>query len=456
MSIHRRALFGGIVLWGLLGIASSCTWLSGSPNYEHDVRPILARSCAPCHQPNQIGHFSLLSYEDARLNAHKMVFTVKERLMPPWPADPHYRSFAGEMVLSDEEIETIAAWVQGGCLPGDTAGLEPIAVLPKRSFLGNPDLTIAVPPAQFAQGESDRFLLVKVPFELPRDTFLRAVEFVPGNTRLVHHVNGDMVRFDALKKMNVQDGERVVPMALDSSIRDAYRRVGILHDDGSYPVLAKSVVNYLPGVIAQQYPEGIGGWKLNRKNAFLLADLHYGPAEENTTDSSYINLFFAAHPPERPLQEFQMGTLGVSPIVPPLVIQPNKISTFKTEWVVPETISLITINPHMHWLGKSFTAFALTPQQDTIRLIHIPQWNFNWQFFYTFKKMLKIPAGSKIVVIGVFDNTKQNPFNPNYPPKVVSDKDGSMKSSDEMFQFIVNYVRYKPGDEAISLERPLK
>ncbi len=439
----------GIVLW------NSCTWLGGPPNYARDIRPIVARSCSPCHQSNQIGHFSLLTYNEVRQNAHKIAFTVKERLMPPWPADPHYSSFAGEMILSNDEIETIQAWVVGGCLPGDTLGLGPIPILPNRSFLGKPDLAIAVPPAQFAEGETDRFLLVKVPFELPADTFLRAVEFVPGNTRLVHHVNGDMVRFDADKKRDVKDGEKVVPMALDSSIRGAYQRVGILHDDGSYPTLAKSVVNYLPGVMAQQYPDGIGGWKVNRKNAFLLADLHYGPAEENSTDSSYINLFFAQKSPDRPLQEFQMGTLGVSPIVPPLVIPPNKISTYKTEWVVPETISLITINPHMHWLGKSFTAYALTPEQDTIRLIHIPKWNFNWQFFYTFRKMLKIPAGSKIVVIGVFDNTKQNPFNPNFPPKEVSDKDGSMKSSDEMFQFIVNYVRYKPGDEAISLERSI-
>jgi hypothetical protein len=440
-------------LWLACLFWAGCSYFNGPPNYASDIQPILVRSCVPCHQPNQIGHFNLLTYSDARLNAHKIQYTVANRLMPPWPADPHYTQFAGELVLLEAEIETITRWVAAGCPPGDTAALKPVYINPYTSLLGKPDMTIAVPPSYFDSGQNDRFLLVKVPFELPADTFLRAVEFVPGNTRLVHHVNGDMVRFDFFKKKQVNDGAGIVPMALDSTIRAAYQRVGILHDDGSYPVLAKSVVNYLPGVLAQQYPDGIGGWKVNRKNAFLLADLHYGPAEKKSTDSSYINLFFGSKAPERPLREFQMGTLGVSPVVPPLVIPPNKITTYRTEWVVPETISVVTINPHMHWLGKSFKAFALTPSSDTIRLIHIPKWNFNWQFFYTFKKMVVLPAGSRIIVEGVFDNTSNNPFNPNYPPKIVSDKDGSMKSSDEMFQFIVNYVTYKPGDDGISLER---
>jgi hypothetical protein len=106
----------------------------------------------------------------------------------------------------------------------------------------------------------------------------------------------------------------------------------------------------------------------------------------------------------------------------------------------------------MHLLGKSFKAYALTLEKDTIRLIHIPKWNFNWQFFYTFKKMVKIPAGSTIVVEGVFDNTESNPLNPFNPPQTVRDNNGSMRTTDEMFQFIVNFLPYQEGDENISLE----
>jgi len=105
----------------------------------------------------------------------------------------------------------------------------------------------------------------------------------------------------------------------------------------------------------------------------------------------------------------------------------------------------------MHLLGKSFKAYALQPGGDTIRLISIPRWDFNWQYFYTFRKMVKIPAGSIIVAEGVYDNTKSNMNNPFSPPQLVSDRNGSMKATDEMFQFIVTYLPYQAGDENISL-----
>ncbi len=421
------------------------------PGYA-DIAPIIYRSCTPCHRPNQVGHFNLMSYDDVRLHANKIVYTTQNRMMPPWPADPHYVQYVGQNILTDKEIGLIAQWVAQGMPKGDSSKWPSLPVFPDRSFLGIPDVQISVKPIQIVGNEKDQFLLIKVPFELPVDTFLRAVEFVPGNTKVVHHVNGDMVRYDYDKKKNVWDGNWVTDIRHDTTIRTAYRNIGLLHDDGSYPTMIKSIVNYLPGVIAQVYPEGIGGWKVNRKNAFLLADLHYGPSDETVWDSSYINLFYARSTPRRPLQEFQMGTLGVSPIVPPLIIPPNKISTYTTSLFIPKDISLITINPHMHLLGKSFHAFALTPSQDTIRLIKIPSWNFNWQYFYTFIHPVKIPAGSTIIVIGEFDNTKDNPFNPFSPPRVVKDNNGSMRTSDEMFQFIVNYLPYVEGDEKISLE----
>ncbi|MCC7029701.1 MAG: hypothetical protein IT257_05290, partial [Chitinophagaceae bacterium] len=344
-------------------------------------------------------------------------------------------------------------WVELKCPLGDSTQTPPLPVFASGSMLGEPDLRLPVKPIALEGNFRDQFLLIKVPYELPADTFIRAVEFVPGNTKVVHHVNGDMVRFDFDKKRNVKDGEWVSDMKLDSTIKQAYAKIGVLHDDGSYPTLIKSIVNYLPGVVAQQYPDGIGGWKAGKKNAFLLADLHYGPTAENTWDSSYINIFFGRNMPYRPLMEFQMGTLGVSPIVPPLIIPPDQVTSYTTRFTIEKDISILTVNPHMHLLGKSFKAYALSPAQDTIRLIHIPRWDFNWQFFYTFNKMLKIPAGSTIVVEGVFDNTSQNPFNPHHPPQTVRDNNGSMRTTDEMFQFIITYLPYQEGDENISLRR---
>lgn len=430
----------------------SCQDSRTRPTFARDIAPIIYTNCSPCHRPNQIGHFNLLSYTDVRTNANKILYTVKNRLMPPWPADPHYTSFVGEKVLTPEEIEQIETWVSLSCPLGDSNDMPPLPAFPIGSMMGIPDLHIPVRPVSLSGNYTDQFLVVKVPFELPADTFISMVEFVPGNTKVVHHVNGDLVRFDFDKKKDVYDGALVDNLVWDSTIRQTYKKIGLLHDDDSYPTLARSVVNYLPGVMAQKYPDGIGGWRVNRKNAFVLADIHYGPTVDDVWDSSYINIFYAKSIPKRPLQEFQLGTLGVSPIVPPLIIAPDKVSTFRSSCVIPKDISILTINPHMHLLGKSFLAYALTPENDTIRLIRIPSWDFNWQNFYTFKKMLKIPAGSTICIEGVFDNTKENSFNPNTPPKEVRDNNGSMRTTDEMFQFIITYLPYEEGDEMISLE----
>jgi hypothetical protein len=106
----------------------------------------------------------------------------------------------------------------------------------------------------------------------------------------------------------------------------------------------------------------------------------------------------------------------------------------------------------MHLLGKKFLAYAITPQGDTIHLIKIDKWDFRWQYFYTFKKMLKLPKGTIVHAEGVYDNTRNNANNPFSPPRLVAEREGSMRTSDEMFQFIVTYIPYQPGDEDISLE----
>lgn len=183
-----------------------------------------------------------------------------------------------------------------------------------------------------------------------------------------------------------------------------------------------------------------------------MKDIHYGPTSIGGYDSSYFNIYYSAKPPQRQTFEMQLGTLGISEIVPPLVIPPDEVKTFRTKSVVSEDISILTINPHMHLLGKKFIAYALTPTNDTVRLIRINNWDFKWQYFYTFKKMVKIPKGSTIYVEGVFDNTAENPLNPFRPPRTVSEREGSMRTSDEMFQFIITYLPYEKGDENISLD----
>jgi len=449
-----------LLLAGLLYVLSGCggnnSGLPENVTYTEHIAPILFKNCTICHRPEGNGHFDLVNYTQAKNYASSILYVVKEHLMPPWPADVHYTQFAGQKVLAERDIQLIEKWVKDGVQEGPKDKMPKLPAFPSGSMIGVPDLQIPVTPTFMQANTGDKFLLVKVPYELPRDTFAAVIEFMPGKHNVVHHVNGDMVRYEYEKKKDVLEGGRVANMVEDTTIRQAFERLGLPNDDGTYPVLKKSVVNYLPGVVAQVYPPGIGGFLLSRKGAFLLNDIHYGFSKKDVWDSSYINVFFAKTPPNRPAQEFQLGTLGIAPVEPDLVIQPNTIKKVWSRYTIPMDISVITINPHMHLLGKSFKAYALQPNGDTIRLINIPQWDFNWQYFYTFRKMVKIPKGSTIVAEGVYDNTTKNTSNPFNPPQVVQDRKGSMRSTDEMFQFIVTYVHYMPGDENISLETEKK
>lgn len=435
-------------------IGHSCTSEGRLPDkvtYTEHIAPVLFQHCTYCHRSGGSAHFALENYIQAKRNATAMAFSIRERLMPPWPADPHYTTFLGERVLQDREIRLIEKWVADGLLEGPKHKMPLLPDYPVGSMIGTPDLTLLLPPFYLPENSGDRFLLVKVPFELPDSVYVSVIEFVPGKENVVHHVNGDLIRYEKERKKDVFKGALLTEMKTDSTILQAYEKLGLPNDDGSYPELQKSVVNYLPGVTAQRYPEGIGGYILPQKGAFLLNDLHYGFTAKAVHDSSRINLFFTKIPPRRPVQEFQLGTFGISPVVPDLVIPPGEIKQVHSRYTIPRDISILTVNPHMHLIGKSFKAYALDPAGDTIRLISIPRWDFNWQYFYTFPKPVKLPAGSTLIAEGVYDNTRLNPHNPFSPPRLISDKNGSMKATDEMFQFIVTWLPYEPGDENIDL-----
>ena len=150
-----------------------------------------------------------------------------------------------------------------------------------------------------------------------------------------------------------------------------------------------------------------------------------------------------------------MGTFGISPIEPKLIIPANEIKMFHTYFKIENDISILSVNPHMHLLGKVFVAYAIAPQGDTIKLIKINNWDFRWQYYYTYEHPVKIAKGSVIHVYGTYDNTAQNKLNPFHPPRQVEQGEGnqSMQTTEEMFQFIFTFMPYKNGDEGIELRR---
>lgn len=438
----------------LFGFIAACSETSKIPDevtFAEHVAPIIHAQCTKCHIEGEAGPFTLASYDDVAKRGRLVAYMVKERLMPPWPADPTYTHFADEMVLTDEQIAIIQKWIDQGMKPGDTAHLEAPAKIIAQVHGDKPDMIIHVPKVEIKGNNEDLFLVMKIPYELPQDTYVRAIEFVPGNKRLVHHVNTHLVQYEAGKKQSIGDGKRFVIQDQANS-QTIHKELGLLQDDGSYPRMTPSVSNYLPGALHSFYPEEIGGYIMAKKGAFYLNDMHYGPSAIDTYDSSYYKIYFGNKPPKRPVSEFQMGTLGIAPVEPELVVPPNEVKTFRIKATMPDDISLISIVPHMHLIGRKFWAYAVKMNGDTIPLIRIQNWDFRWQYFYKFKKLLKIPRGTTIYVEGVYDNTAANPNNPFSPPQEIRERNGSMKTTDEMFQLIVTYVPYQKGDEDFDLE----
>lgn len=429
-----------------------------NPTWSGEIAAIVYTNCTPCHRPGQSGSFDLLGYADAAKRSKLIRFVTGNGYMPPWPADPAYSHFIGERVLNPEQIALIRTWVDQGAPRGDSL-LEPSKPeFYEGSYFGKPDVVIPVQHAVQLRGNgSDAFLIMKFPYRIDKDTIVDFVEFVPDQRKLVHHVNGHLVSYDATRRFDYFNGSHV-HSDTRAQLVEVYRSMHIPYTDGlqpQFPTLTPNTVYYLPGYIPPAYPKEMGGYRFRKNGLFLLNNIHFGPSAKDVKDSSHINVFFRKTPIERPITETQLGTFGISPIEPELVIPANELKTFRTQTTLQKPISVLSINPHMHLIGKSFLAYALKPNGDTVPLIRIKKWDFRWQYYYTFKHPVVLEAGTTIRVEGVYDNTNANPNNPFHPPRTITQGNGveSMKTSEEMFQFIFTYVPYKSGDEKIDLER---
>lgn len=424
--------------------------------WTNSIANIIHSNCTPCHRPNQSGPFNLLSYSDAVKKAKLIKFVTQTGYMPPWPADANYTHFVGERILNDSIKLLIKKWVDEGCKYGDSL----ITINPPEfnefSNYRKPDLIIKLKEAVKIKGNgTDAFYIIKFPYQIDKDTIVDFVEFVPQQRKLVHHVNGHLVSYDENRKFNYQNGVQI-NVDETKNLLSVYKEMNIPYIDNlepQFPTLTPNTVYYLPGYLPPNYPDEVGGFRLKKNGMFLLNNIHYGPSSKDCEDSSYLNVFYRKTPIKRAIKETQLGTFGVSKIEPAFFIEPNVIKTFTTQLTLTQDISLLSVNPHMHLIGKSFWAFAYLGK-DTIPLIKINKWDFKWQYYYTFINPLKIPKNYTIKVIGTFDNAKQNPNNPFTPPKLITNGNGveSMKTTEEMFQFIFTYMPYKNGDENISLE----
>ncbi|SUJ07789.1 Copper type II ascorbate-dependent monooxygenase, C-terminal domain [Sphingobacterium spiritivorum] len=307
-----------------------------------------------------------------------------------------------------------------------------------------PDLILKINKPFIVKGNNkERFVLFKVPFELLEDKNIEGVEFYSDNKKVVHHVN---YMFSSVPDMSVDlyQGDPYIDNAEETDMKKLMQYEPFQNRPVFY-------TGWIPGASVEYYPKDFG-WTLPKRGVVIFT-VHYSATAADEQSTIGVNLYFKKTPAKRPVRIISLGSggIGEKDIYPRFVIPPDQESTFSLKIRTPEDQSLLYVWPHMHYLGKDFKAFAVTLQNDTIPLIHIPKWNFEWQEMYRMKKLVKVPAGSTINIVGTFDNTANNPQNPNSPPKYVYST-GNMTSTDEMLTFLLIYAPYQSGDEEILLE----
>ncbi len=411
----------------LLGAARSA---AQEPVWSPDVANIFFTHCVACHHDGGIAPFAITSYAEAVEHAWPIAEQVAVRNMPPWPADPEYRHFKDENVLTQGELEAVVNWVLQG-MPFGNPDLEPAPpTFPTGgSMLDTIDFQVAIPPYTLQYNTDEyRWYAIENPF--PTTIYVNAIEVFPGLDSVVHHAD---ISYDDTGETMANDLADPLP--------------GFNSNTGS-PTYSYYMNAWQPGGNIVRYPPG---WGIAvPPGADFVLEVHYGPGAQGQTDSTVMNLEFVTGQDVRPVSVGWLLNTG-NMTDGPLVIPANTVQTFHQERTVNATTSFVSICPHMHNVGVSYTVWY-EHNGDSIPLIRIPHWDFHWQKYYTFQQVQVIPAGAVIKSEGVYDNTPMNEHNPNDPPQTVYN--GST-TADEMFLTYFIWTSYQQGDEDIVLDSTL-
>jgi len=325
---------------------------------------------------------------------------------------------------------------KSGDAKGNLKKMRPVPSYSNASLMRKPDAVLKVQRSYTVRGDGkENFVLFIIPFEFEQEMNVEAIEYVSSNFKIVHHANFGIYAVDPS-----------IEIRGDSNAIESNK---LAAQTVRYQELTKDIVYYngwVPGSSPIIFPQKIG-FKIPKRGVIVLTN-HYSPSPINITEQSSINLFFSPTNINRAVKTLSIGSGGVGQIKPPLILLPNEINKFKIQMSIEEPLSLLYIWPHMHLLGKSFKAYYVVNGRDTIPLVRIKKWDFNWQEAYKFKKFMKLPIGAVLTVEGEYDNTSNNPKNPFSPPQLIL-SEGLMETTNEMLSLIIIYLPYKEGDEDI-------
>jgi mono/diheme cytochrome c family protein len=397
-----------ISLFGLLAGVAALAADTGSTQvtFHKDVEPILQRNCQGCHRPGEAAPMSLLGYKEARPWAKAIKAAVITKKMPPWYADPHYGKFANQRGLTEDQIRTLVTWA-------DTGGAE-----------GNP--SDARPPMHFVEGwqisKPDQVFEMQAPFEVPpngtidyqylviptgftKDTWVQEAEVRPGNRQVVHHVIAFIRPPGSPWLKDAQPGVPFVPQKQARA-----RRGGNSGGDDGGMAGIELLVGYAPGLPEQKFAPGQG--RLVPAGSDIVFQLHYTANGKPGTDRTKIGLVYCK---EDPKQRIVTLTATNAKFAIPAG-DPNYEVTSAFTLQAPS--ELVWLMPHMHLRGKDFEYRAVYPTGETEVLLRVPRYDFNWQLAYETAKPILLPKGTRIECTAHFDNSPNNPANPD-PTKMV-------------------------------------
>jgi hypothetical protein len=430
MNVRRRAIVLALVVLAPTGVrprasvASADQGAAGVPThvtFSKDIAPIFQRACQNCHRPGAIAPMSLLTYDEARPWARGIKLKVTSREMPPWFIDRHVgiRKFKDDPSLTDEEIATIGAWVDGGAVKGSDADMPP----PRRFAdadewnIGTPDLIVSLPADHVVPAAGpDWWGVYFADSGLAADRYIQAVETKPGKgaRSVVHHAITYLLEADA----------------------NGVERSVMLNE-------------YALGKNGDFFPENAG--RLMKAGTKIRFQMHYSPNGKETRDRTVVGIKF--HPEGRVPKHLQISsTIGDSPEdldIPAGEANARHDGYYRLE----KPTLLVSFQPHMHLRGKSMCVEAILPTMR-VQPISCAKWNFGWSLVYTYADDVAplLPAGTILHVIGWHDNSPANRANPD--PRNWAGYGG--RTLDEMSFAWMNYYYLSDEDYQQELERRAK
>jgi len=394
-----------------------------APNFNRHIAPIVFLNCAPCHHPGQAAPFSLLTFDDAKRKAKTIVEVTQSRSMPPWLAEKGAVEFHGQRGLTEKEINLIREWVAAGTPEGDAKDLPPKPKLSGEWFLGKPDLIVEMtePYALPPEGpDVYRHFVVPIPGDTVRH--VRAVELLPDNPRVVHHAVMLVDRTSSARQLDARDPEPGFSGFMAAGQAQL--------PDGHF-------LGWTPGKVPVPLPPDLC-WRLD-PGSDLVLQMHLKKTGKPETIRAKAGLFFSDKPATR---ETYAVVLRDKDIVLPAG-STNVVA--RSDYTVPVDADLLSLYPHAHFLAREMEIELRRPDGSLLRLMRIPDWDFNWQDEYRLKSPLRIAAGSSFSFRYRFDNSATNPRNPNKPPREIA---YGRNASDEMAELLVQLLPVRDGDLA--------